>query len=186
MEETMKKGKKIAMIVIGILAVVAVAAAIIVVMTMKRAEKSIDGLDFSAFQTTDIEGNTITQDIFQDYDVTMVNIWATWCEPCRKEMPDIQAASEQLPENANIISICTDAQENEELAAEIAEKAGIQFEVLMAKDKLEGQVKAITSLPTTVFVDSKGNLIGEPIVGVRGGVDVTAFYLDEINGLLAQ
>lgn len=176
----MKKGKKIAIIIIGILLVVVVLIAAFIM----RSQKMIEELDFTAFRTTDLEGNEITQEIFQDYDVTMVNVWATWCEPCRGEMPDIQKVYEQLPENANIISICTDANENKELAAQIAEKAGMKFDVLISKDALAEQVKGISSFPTTVFVDSTGHLIGEPIIGVRSGVDVAEFYLETINSLL--
>lgn len=180
----MKKGKKVAVIVTGILLAVVLVVAILAAVFMMRSQKLIEELDFSSFYTTDLEGNEITQEIFRDYDVTMINVWATWCEPCREEMPEIQKAYEQLPENANIISVCMDANGNEALAAQIAEKAGIKFEVLIAKDILADQVNGISSFPTTVFVDSEGHSIGEPIIGVRSGVDVTQFYLENINGLL--
>ena len=50
------------------------------------------GIDLSSFEIVDLNGDTVTQDIFKDYDITMINIWATWCGPCRSELPEIQAA----------------------------------------------------------------------------------------------
>lgn len=145
------------------------------------------GISMSQFETTDIEGNTVTQDILKDYDVTMVNVWATWCGPCRKELPDIAAAYEKLPENANIISICEDAAEEGELAKELAEKAGMKYAVLVAGDELTQSVmEYVSAFPTTFLVDSEGNLVGTPLIGVPSDEDVTQYYLDYINSGLEQ
>ena len=46
----------------------------------------------SAFSTTDLEGNAVDQSMLADYDLTMVNVWATYCGPCISEMPDLGGA----------------------------------------------------------------------------------------------
>lgn len=145
------------------------------------------GTDLSDFEVTDLNGNTVTQDIFKDYDVTMINIWATWCGPCRSELPEIQAAYEKLPENANIISICHDAASETDLAKSIVEKTGLKFSVLMADEKMEETVfQYIAAFPTTIFVDSEGHLVGDVQIGVPSDADVTQLYLDLINSALGQ
>ena len=62
-----------------------------------------------SFSTTDMEGNTVTQDIFADYDLTVVNIWTTWCIYCINEMPALAQFKTMLPENVNFITLCEDA-----------------------------------------------------------------------------
>jgi len=148
----------------------------------------LSGIDLSAFETVDLDGNTITQDIFRDYDVTMVNLWQTWCGPCRAEMPEIQKAYENLPENANIVSICMDGAQEEELAKAIVEKSGLECTVLVMNDELAQKIEEyVMAFPTTIFVDSEGHMTGTPIIGVPvNGNDVAQAYLDAVNGITAQ
>lgn len=101
-------------------------------------------------------------------------------------LPEIQAAYEQLPENANIISICTDAKGNEELAGQIVDKTGVKYPVLMPDEEAEKQFANIYAYPTNIFVDSNGQQIGSPVTGAPGGTDLTEFYLDKIREALEQ
>ncbi len=145
----------------------------------------LSGIDLSAFETVDLNGNTVTQDIFRDHDVTMVNLWQTWCGPCRAEMPEIQKAYENLPENANIVSICMDGAQEEELAKAIVEKSGLECTVLVMNDELAQKIeKYVLAFPTTIFVDSEGHMTGTPIIGVPvNGNDVAQAYLDALDGI---
>lgn len=148
----------------------------------REMQEQVAGINMSQFETTSLDGNTVTQDIFKDYDITMVNVWATWCGPCRKELPAIQAAYEQLPENVNIISICDDAAEETELANFLVEKTGIKYMVLSVDEALEESVMThISAFPTSFLIDSEGHLVGTPVIGIPSGDDVTQAYLDYIN-----
>ena len=60
---------------------------------------------FPEFKTTDSNGNEVTEKIFADKDITMVNVWGTFCGPCINEMPELQKIYESLPKNANLIGI---------------------------------------------------------------------------------
>ena len=68
------------------------------------------------FSTKTLDGDSYTQDNLSNYDITMVNIWTTWCGPCVEELPELQKLYDMLPGNANMITICADAQEESELA----------------------------------------------------------------------
>ena len=119
------------------------------------------------FVTTDMEGNTVTQEIFSAYDLTMVNVWATWCGYCIEEMPEFPALKEMLPENANLITICDDAALEPELTAKILEIVGANFPTLVATEGMySGILSDVYAFPTTFFIDSEGNKVGDPIVGV--------------------
>jgi len=119
------------------------------------------------FTTVDMDGNEVTEAIFADYDVTMVNIWATWCGYCIEEMPFFPELKEKLPENANLITICEDASYEPELTKEILESVGANFTTLQANEEIYTQILSnIYGFPTTIFVDSEGKVIGQPMVGV--------------------
>ncbi len=140
------------------------------------------------FSTEDFQGNAITQDILADYDLTMVNIWATWCGYCIEEMPELQKLSESLPENVNLITICTDAEQNKDLAEKILEQSNATFLTLMGSSSLEeGLTRYVTGFPSTVFVDKEGNLVGQGISGVPAqGADIAPAYLKLIEDCLAS
>ena len=151
-----------------------------------KANEKASAFDFSSFTVTDLNGNTVTQDIFKDYDITMINLWKTDCPYCREEMPDIEKVYQNLPENANIISICKDAAEEREIVDAIVDKTGITFSVLVPDDDMIATMTAgVLGYPTTIFVDSEGHMVGDVVPGAPGG-DIAQTYQDLINKYLGQ
>lgn len=149
---------------------------------VKQVQKTkIKNTDISGFKTKDLDGNVVTSDIFSKNKLTMVNIWATWCGFCVDEMPELAKLYKNLPEGVNIISICTDANENNEslnLAKEIMEKSNVEFITLIPDDILKEKLTDnIKILPTTVFVDSKGNIVGNH----NGEESTTEEYMKSIK-----
>ena len=139
--------------------------------------------DFSA---KTMSGKDIDQSVFADYDITMVNIWATWCGFCVKELPDIQKLYEKLPENVNSISICTDASTETELAQSMIDDSGIKYETLIGNDELEEKLtQYCDAMPVTVFVDSNGNIVGDAQTGLPGE-DVVKGYSELIDQALNE
>lgn len=143
------------------------------------------GASFESFDTTALSGERVTQDIFAESKVTMVNVWATWCNPCIEELPSIQDMMDELPEGANVISICLDAATDMELAIEIADTCGLEFPVLIPDANLEANVLRYTdAVPATYFVDSSGKVIGQPIVGAP--YNPKAAYIARLEEILAS
>ena len=143
--------------------------------------------DLKLFSTVDMAGEEVTQDIFADYEVTMVNIWATWCNPCVEEMPALAKLKEQLPDNTNMITICQDAESEGELANTILNDSGATFQTLKTSETIDNSLmQNIQAFPTTIFVNSEGEIIGNVIEGVvRGGDDVIIeHYLQNLNNAL--
>lgn len=140
----------------------------------------------SKFTTKDLDGNEVTEDIFKDYDVTMVNVWATWCKYCILEMPEIQELYEELPENTNIITICTDGDTELDTAKELLEEIGAKFTTIMSCDEIEKNVlEYVTGYPTTFFVDKNGKVIGELQIGTPADEgEIKEAYLELIQKIL--
>lgn len=145
---------------------------------------TIDPNHFGEFTATTLTGDEISNDIFSDYDVTMVNIWATWCSPCVREMPDLAELYTLLPENTNLITICSDASTQEELANAILEDAGAEFHTAIDNDEINLNILSrITSFPTSVFVDKNG-LVVHAISGAPNTDDIASVYLAIIDEVL--
>ena len=127
--------------------------------------KNVKGL---TFETIDLEGNKITSDILAKYDVTMINIWATWCPPCRAELPEIGKLYEAFKDKGcNIIGITgdvsPDAQDALPTAKELISKADCNYTVVQYNDTLKPILDNLSAWPTTIFVDKKGNIIASSV-----------------------
>lgn len=122
-----------------------------------------------SFTAADLDGNEVTEEIFAEKDVTMVNIWGTFCSPCVSEMPDLAEISDSMPENQQMIGLVIDVTDesdpNYELAKKVLDSAGATFTQIIANDDFNSLLYSITGVPTTVFVDKEGRILGDPIVG---------------------
>lgn len=128
---------------------------------------------FPTFETTDLAGNPVTNDIFAGKDLTVVNVWGTYCGPCINEMPDLAAWSESMPENVQLIGIVCDLAtlddaDTLETANTICEATGANiYPSLVANQTLTPLLQTVVGVPTTFFVDGSGKLVGNPIVGAN-------------------
>ncbi len=145
---------------------------------------------FPSFSTVDLDGNTVTQDIFKQYDLTMVNIWATWCNPCISEIPDIsQVADSYANKNVNVIGILGDGIDLNTLeldedaisnAKQILEQTSATYKTIVPDTEIFLNVLvSLQYYPTTFFIDSNGNIIGDPYIGVHDYDDWSAI-IDEL------
>lgn len=137
-----------------------------------------------SFNAQTLDGGAFTAADLKKADITMINIWGTFCGPCLSEMPELAELATELPAGAQFITFCTDALGQEEDAQRILDKAGLTVPTLItAMDDLSKLLAMFEYIPTTVFVDADGNVIGEPIVGAPQNAKET--YLNGINSALA-
>lgn len=126
---------------------------------------------FAEFTTNDIDGNEVTQSIFANKDLTVVNIWGTFCGPCINEMPELGAWEKELPDNVQIVGLIVDISSTDDetqiaAAKQITEKADAGFVNLIGGNgAFDELISSIVGVPTTIFVDKSGNIVGEIIVG---------------------
>lgn len=93
----------------------------------------------------------------------VINFWATWCPPCRAEMPDFQALHRELGDQVVIFSINATAQDNGDVVG-FMQEFGITFPVLLDVDGAAFATYNVLGLPTTVFVNRDG-IIHEVFTG---------------------
>jgi thiol-disulfide isomerase/thioredoxin len=141
-------------------------------------------IDFKGFSATDLNGNKVDDSIFAKYDITMVNIWATWCGPCINEMPALAKVYDNLPSNANMISIVSDGDQEATTAKEILADSRAKFKTFVPSKFInENVMPNITAFPTSVFVDKNGKVIGNAQLGAPSTDEekIADIYLDIIK-----
>jgi len=125
------------------------------------------------FETTDLSGSPVTNSIFAGKDLTVVNVWGTYCNPCIEEMPDLAAWSKEMPENVQLIGIVCDLASLDdadtlETANAILEATGAGcYPSLVANETLMPLLSSVVGVPTTFFVDGEGRMVGNPVVGAN-------------------
>lgn len=130
--------------------------------------------DLSNLQTMDIDGKEFSGKDFSDYDLTMVNVFATWCSPCVQEIPDLAEIQKEMKDKGvNIVGVVTDTvdqtgenQEALEKAKLIRERSKAEYPFLIPdKSNFNGRLSGIRAFPETFFVDKKGQIVGETYSG---------------------
>ena len=148
--------------------------------------------DLSNIVTKDIHGKEFSSKDFANYDLTMVNVFATWCTACIQEIPDlVEVQKEMQAKGVNIIGIVTDTvddtgenREALEKAKLIQEKTKANYSFLMPdKTNFNGRLNGIQALPETFFVDKNGQIVGETYSGSHNKKDWTEIIEKELSAL---
>lgn len=141
------------------------------------------------FEAKDIYGNPVDESILNGYRLTMVNIWATYCNPCLAEMPDLGKIAKDMQEKGvQIIGIVSDAYSEDKinLAQEIAQLTNADYLHLLPSEMLyEKLLSSVTAVPTTIFVDETGTMVGYAYMGSRS-YDQWLQAIEETMALLPE
>ena len=140
--------------------------------------------DVLRFEAAGMDGSTISSaEIFSGAKVTILNLWATWCTPCKHELPELgQMAAEVEARGASLVGLVADGAEEGkmELAASILKEAGAEYLNVAAPENVD-ELIPVEGYPTTFFVDSEGMLLTDPITGAYPDR-----YLDALDEALAK
>lgn len=125
---------------------------------------------FPQFAALNLSNETVTDNIFAQKKITVLNIWGTFCPPCIEEMPELGEWAQNMPADAQIIGLICDVRGSDDIqtidaAKKILSEANANFVNLIPDVALEKYLQKVEAVPTTLFIDSQGNLIGEPVVG---------------------
>ncbi len=118
-----------------------------------------NGAPAPQFELTGLDGKTYKLSDFKGKPV-MINFWASWCPPCRAEMPTLQAAYKEY-EAQGFVILGVNLNESEVAINSFKEKTGITFPILIDKDDHVSRLYDIVPLPTSYFVDKNGVVQGK-------------------------
>ena len=111
------------------------------------ADLTVQDLDGRTMSTTDWQGK-----------VTLVNYWATWCGPCREEIPYLIQLQEHYPDQLQVIGISADEGDSADVKA-FAQEMGINYPIVMQTPELNRQFPGVFALPTTFLVDREARIV---------------------------
>lgn len=114
------------------------------------------------FLLQNMDGDEVRLSDFRGHPVVL-NFWATWCSPCRKEMPQfVRAYDDHIDDRLVVIAV--DQQESESIVRPFIEDYGVEFPVLIDRDGDVGIEFRTTGYPETYFIDADG-IVREHFIG---------------------
>jgi peroxiredoxin len=113
----------------------------------------------AAFKLTDLSGDPVSLADLRGK-VVFLNIWATWCAPCREEMPSMEKLYQRLHGNKSFVmlAVSQDTSSRAEVAAYV-EKHGYHFDVLLDPKNSVAEAYKVTGVPETFIIDSGGRIV---------------------------
>ena len=134
-----------------------------------------DSTNVGKFETKGVDGKDYTEKVFSDYDLTLVNVFTTWCSPCVNEIPELEKLYEEMKEKGvGVVGVVLDtvgddAKQNEDTvkkAGVLQEKTKASYPFLIPDSTMmNGRLNGISAFPETFFVDKEGNIVGETYSG---------------------
>ncbi len=129
------------------------------------------------FSLTGLDGKAITLASSKGK-VILLNFWATWCGPCRAEIPELIELQNKYKDRLQVLGLVVDDDDRDAIK-EFAEKFGINYPVAIATNEIRMQYGGIAALPTSFLLDAEGRIV-QKHEGLRDPV----LYETEIRSLL--
>jgi thiol-disulfide isomerase/thioredoxin len=130
------------------------------------------------FKLTALDGKPLTLAALEGK-VILLNFWATWCGPCRAEIPDLIALQDRYKNHLQIIGLNVDDEEAD--IQKYVEEMGINYPVAMTSNDVRVQYGGIPALPTSFVLDTEGRVVQKHV-----GLWNPAVYETEIRALLGM
>jgi thiol-disulfide isomerase/thioredoxin len=131
------------------------------------------------FLLNDLSGNAISTAGYHGK-VVLINFWATWCPPCREEIPEMIALASKYKDNLQIIGVSMDDDPPEQVLA-FARAKNMNYPIVMGSDQLSEEYGGVDALPTTFVLDTNGRVVQKHM-----GVYPEEVYDGEIRALLGM
>lgn len=119
--------------------------------------ESLAGQRAPSFPVPRLGGGSAGLDSYRG-NVVVMNLWATWCPPCRAEMPDLQRLYGKY-HSRGVVVLGVDQGESAERATEFAQSLRIHYPILIDQNQQYGRVYAALGMPTTIIVDRNGMVV---------------------------
>ncbi|MFQ5996248.1 MAG: TlpA family protein disulfide reductase [Dehalococcoidales bacterium] len=122
------------------------------------------------FKLSNLEGQSVSLSDFRGRPV-LLNFWASWCGPCRYEMPFIQEIHEKWSAKGLVV-LTVNLQEDPSLVKEFMEDLGLSFPVLLATNQEVSLAYNLRGIPTTFFIDKDGIIQDRKVGAFTGSAEI--------------
>ena len=129
-------------------------------MAMKKLEENDAAIEHADFTLTDLDGKSWTLQSLHGK-VVLVNFWATWCPPCRKEMPDLDALYRKFKDKGLVVLAISD-EEMAKVKPFLAER-NLAFPILLDPGRKINDLFRVDGIPKTFIYDREGKLAAQSI-----------------------
>ena len=133
------------------------------------------------FELASLEGKNVKLSDFRGKAV-LLNFWATWCGPCKIEMPwFVELQKEYGPQGFQIVGVAMDDDASADEISKFAKQMGVNYPVLIGKESVGQSYGGVGVLPTTYFIDREGKLVAREF-----GLQSRSVFVDHIKEALGQ
>jgi thiol-disulfide isomerase/thioredoxin len=132
------------------------------------------------FLLADLDGQPISTAAYHGK-VVLINFWATWCPPCREEIPEMIGLADKFKDNLQIIGVSMDDEATPSEVRDFAHNEKMNYPIVMGSDKLSEEYGGIPALPTTFVLDTNGRVVQKHM-----GLYPEEVYDGEIRALLGM
>ena len=152
---------------------------------IKGANSNNDSLDVAGkpapdFTLESLDGKNIQLSGYKGQAV-LLNFWATWCGPCKIEMPwFVELQKEYGPQGLQIVGVAMDDASKEDIAKFVKEM-GVNYPILIGKEAVGNDYGGVNVLPTTYFIDRDGKIVAREF-----GLQSRSLFVDNIKKSLSQ
>lgn len=146
------------------------------------AKAGLIGTAAPEFSLLDMQGNKVTLSQFKGK-VVIINFWATWCPPCREEMPSMEKLYRRFADKGLVMLAVNVEDDGKELVADFLKKAPYSFPILLDEDQSVQETYGVFRFPESFIIDRNG-LVVEKIIGARDWLSGPTFKLIDflVNG----
>ncbi len=132
------------------------------------------------FELQSLDGKNVKLSDFRGKAV-LLNFWATWCGPCKIEMPwFVELQKEYGPQGFQIVGVAMDDASTEDIA-KFARQMGVNYPILLGKEAVGESYGGVGVLPTTFFIDRDGKFVAREF-----GLQSRSVFVDHIKQALTQ
>ncbi|MCE4955842.1 TlpA family protein disulfide reductase [Macrococcoides caseolyticum] len=119
-------------------------------------EHPINGQNLSHLKVSNLDGNKVNLRRYLNHEITIINFWASWCEPCNKEMPELVQYHQNKPNHVGLVGI--NVQDKPDKRLGFIEKYQAKYPMIIFTEEQMKKYKII-NIPTTLFIDKKGKVL---------------------------
>ncbi|HTU32364.1 MAG TPA: TlpA disulfide reductase family protein [Candidatus Acidoferrum sp.] len=147
--------------------------------TVKVIRFASNATDAPPFLVNDLQGHVISTAQFRGH-VVLLSFWATWCPPCRLEIPELETLQSRYKDQLQIIGVSMD-DDGPRQVAQFAERVGINYSVVMGSAEIAREYGGVPALPTNFLINPEGKVVQKHV-----GLYPLSLYDTEVRALLGM